>query len=384
MFLLRAGLPLAVALLTSALLLVGCDTSVPAFPGTDAPLVPDDSQIESMEVPTGFDYATAAPVDLRVEALTRDAQPMASVRFDVYAGDLLLGSGLTDQTGRYAARYAVPAGTGALSVRTDYLGLPAALDAVIAGNEATVRFGGEAPSGARTPLPLPSSLLRGAGAQTLVYLSPFDELGVPTELVDPADIVDQRVLDAVNAALPERQSVPENNPQFLGDDVAHALDLLQDADVWVTFVHEGAGFKNALGFYTYDLDAPPASPDAIDELRVVFPNTSYGGSGGGLFPGDKVRLGRFEAGTGIGFFIVPNGWRGDRVEPRTEQELLFSNPDFNPEADPALRQHTVLLEVPNRDEILLAFEDIERDRPNCDQDFNDVVFYVTADPADAF
>ncbi|MEM8601987.1 MAG: LruC domain-containing protein, partial [Bacteroidota bacterium] len=47
-------------------------------------------------------------------------------------------------------------------------------------------------------------------------------------------------------------------------------------------------------------------------------------------------------------------------------------------------QHTVLLEVPNRDEILLAFEDIERDRPNCDQDFNDVVFYVTADPADAF
>ncbi|MEO1480382.1 MAG: LruC domain-containing protein, partial [Bacteroidota bacterium] len=82
---------------------------------------------------------------------------------------------------------------------------------------------------------------------------------------------------------------------------------------------------------------------------------------------------------------VPNGWRNAStgVVERGGQEILYSNPNFNPEASAALRQHTVLLEVPGRDEILLAFEDIERNLPACDQDFNDAVFYVTANPPES-
>jgi hypothetical protein len=32
------------------------------------------------------------------------------------------------------------------------------------------------------------------------------------------------------------------------------IELIADAEVWITFVHEGAGYKNALGYYTHKND----------------------------------------------------------------------------------------------------------------------------------
>ena len=153
--------------------------------------------------------------------------------------------------------------------------------------------------------------------------------------------------------------------------------------MWVTFVHEGAGWRNALGFYTYDAATPPASVDEIAEPTLIFPNVSFANSGGGLYAGDKVRLGQFPAGTAIGWFLVSNGWTGSDVSggPYT----VYSNPAFNPEADPARRQHNVLLRDGSRDLLLLAFEDVSRDNVpiNSDEDFNDAVFYVTSNPPTA-
>jgi hypothetical protein len=34
------------------------------------------------------------------------------------------------------------------------------------------------------------------------------------------------------------------------------IELIADAEVWITFVHEGAGYKNALGYYTHKVMIP--------------------------------------------------------------------------------------------------------------------------------
>jgi LruC domain-containing protein len=191
------------------------------------------------------------------------------------------------------------------------------------------------------------------------------------------------VLAVVNASLPEGQPLPASHPEYLAAGNELDLVLRDSAEVWITFVHEGAGWKNALGFYTYDADAPPASPAAIDARTIVFPNVSFAGEGGGLVAGDRVRLGAFPAGTALGWFLVGNGWTGSGVG--AGYHTVYSNPAFNPEPDPALRQHNVLLADAARELVLLGFEDVRRDNIpiGCDQDFNDAVFYVTATPFEA-
>lgn len=84
---------------------------------------------------------------------------------------------------------------------------------------------------------------------------------------------------------------------------------MEICDVWVTFVTEGAGYLNVLGYYTHPTNKPPDTPAAIDTITIIFPNVSLQGSGGGLRPGNKVNLGRFNAGTTITFALIADGWK---------------------------------------------------------------------------
>ncbi|MEM6783531.1 MAG: LruC domain-containing protein [Bacteroidota bacterium] len=369
-----------------ALVLAACDAAAPGESAID-PTAPAGDGIDAMQVAPDFDYATTSDATVQVEARTSDDRPMESVRFDVYADERLLTSGFTTASGVYEADLIVPAGTTDLTIRTDYIGLPNEQTVTLDGGQAAATFGGDVARERGQALPLPSGT-KSFGAKagpTLSYQAQFDGWGLPADLIWGGDVVHADVSAAVNAALPEGQNVPQTRPDYINDSVTLDIKLDELADVWITFVHEGAGYKNALGYYTYDLASPPASPAGIAQHTIILPNVSFAGSGGNLLAGDKVLLGRFPANTGIGFFLVPNGWRNGSlgVVERSGQEILYSNPNFNPEASAALRQHTVLLEVPNRDEIILAFEDIERDNPGCDQDFNDAVFYVTANPPES-
>ena len=58
---------------------------------------------------------------------------------------------------------------------------------------------------------------------------------------------------------------------------------------------------------------------------------------------------------------------------------MFSDPEYNPEADPERRDHAVLLRDDARELVLLGMEDLRRDHGS-DDDFNDAVFYVTVTP----
>lgn len=217
-------------------------------------------------------------------------------------------------------------------------------------------------------------------AQEYEYLGSFNGIGVPDYLSE-SDQVSNELLSLIEISLPEREAVPDHHPEYIAEEVETDLLLSDSADVYVTFVWEGAGWRNVLGFYTYNIFNPPTSKPDIEDITIIFPNVSEIGSGGGLVIGNKVKIGTYPPNTGIGWVLISNGWDGQQVG--DGYYTLFSEYSFNPEADPSLQHHNVLLYEPIDSIVVMGFEDIRRDESNCDQDFNDAVFYVSATPNSA-
>jgi Domain of unknown function (DUF4114)/Secretion system C-terminal sorting domain len=199
----------------------------------------------------------------------------------------------------------------------------------------------------------------------------FKKSGKPNYLTSPDDVIANTFLQRIQSSLPEYYPVPTYNPQYLAGHLTHDINLKDTADIWITFVDEGAGYTNTLTYYTYDLVNPPTVKPT--NLNVIFPNLSL--ENNVLVRGNKVFLGRFPKGKGIGFALVANGFQNEKVT--TGYNIFYSNPKFNPEPDTNKRRHSVLL-MDSTQKIVLGFEDIRRDNASCDQDFNDAVFYVTA------
>ncbi len=133
------------------------------------------------------------------------------------------------------------------------------------------------------------------------FLGAYTSNGTPLYL-DENDTVGEETLTLINNSLPEQYPVPDYNPHYISSGFDTDIILVENADVWVTFVAEDAGYRNVLGFYTYDVnDSNPPSPSDSD-ITIVFPNISAKGSGGDLEAGNKVKIGRFSAGTGIDGF----------------------------------------------------------------------------------
>ena len=212
------------------------------------------------------------------------------------------------------------------------------------------------------------------------FLGDFTDNGTPLYLENPRDVVSTATQRMISNALPEFFAVPDYNPQYITSGYDTDIKIEQDADVWVTFVSEGAGYRNVLGFYTYDLDNPPTVAPTKDDVTIIFPNVSAEGSGGGLKIGDKVKIGNFKAGQGIGWVLLANAWKAHESKVGDGLWNLYSNSSLNPENEASLRAHNVLLNDPENKRIILGFEDVRRDNSRCDHDFNDAIFYVTANP----
>ncbi len=228
-------------------------------------------------------------------------------------------------------------------------------------------------NGGQTPESFPIPLI----CDRYNYLGNYTIDGTPLYL-DEQDVVTQETIDMINNALPEGYPVPDFNPHYISSGYDTDLIVKEQTDIWVTFVGEGAGYKNTLGFYTYDRNDLLTSIPAPEDIIIVFPNVSAMGSGGGLQIGDKINIGSFPPNTGIGWVLLANAWSNGCVG--TGNWQLYSESGYNPESDPELRYHNVLLSDPNNERIILGFEDIRRDYASCDQDFNDAVFYITANP----
>lgn len=215
------------------------------------------------------------------------------------------------------------------------------------------------------------------------YLGSYDIYGRPTNLLTPDFFSDPLLfgdlLYYINAALPEGLDLRKTNPQFLASDNASNIVLTKDAEVFVTFLSEGAGFRNSIGFYSYPTNSPPKSLADIKQINFIFPNASFLGSNGSMLPGDKISLGKFSAGTTVAFVLYSNGWNGSQVD--VTSPAYFTDAFLNPEKDPSLQKHSVLLKYQNT--YLIGFKDLDRSLSICDHDFNDVIIYASANPIDA-
>jgi LruC domain-containing protein len=168
-----------------------------------------------------------------------------------------------------------------------------------------------------------------------------------------------------------------------------ALTMTENGEVWITFVGEVAGHKNALGYYIYDeSEHATLTVNDIKQRAIAFPNTSLPHSGGNLPNGFTYKIpGVIAKGKKIGFFIIANGNSGNSVSDNGKK-IYYSDSRFNHEANENLKQHVIMLANRATDGkpqgILLSFEDLPRDQNmgTLNKDFNDVIFYITANPAE--
>ncbi|MBN2279039.1 MAG: DUF4114 domain-containing protein [Candidatus Marinimicrobia bacterium] len=238
-------------------------------------------------------------------------------------------------------------------------------------------------------------------SQTFNYPFPYNSNGTPDNL-DFIGIPTE--LDTfMHNYFEDGVSIPGNHPQLISNENEVNIFLTKDAEIWVTFIDESAGYSNALGFYTYPKGNVPASPNEITH-NIIFPNVEDGtwqeSGSPSLSAGSRIYLGQFPAGTVIGWFLVVDGWNdaSDIVEPKTfgpenngnfvSDWIFYSNTNFNPNNT---QQNVFVLypgSDPNVNTRILGFEDVlrgssEDGHPYDDQDFDDVLFYITSNAVDA-
>ncbi len=197
-------------------------------------------------------------------------------------------------------------------------------------------------------------------------------IGKPDNLIYARNEYSRDFFARINNALPES----ELNEAFITDDAGSTIHLTEEAEVFITFIHEGAGYRNSFGYFVYDPNNPPTSHEEVNEI-IVFPNLSYPH----MTKGHRLSIGTFPANTHIGFFIAANGyWYDTGVKP-FKVPYYYSLQGLNPESTQELRQHTVLLYDEEVSEVIIGFEDLPRTWG--DNDFNDAVFTVKSTPETA-
>jgi Domain of unknown function (DUF4114) len=207
-------------------------------------------------------------------------------------------------------------------------------------------------------------------------LGTYDSSGKPDYLTT-SDAISPSLLSFIDTTLPNGKNLTLSHPELFTSTAIADIVVTQHSDVFVTFVSEGAGLTNSIAFYTYPTNQPPKSADDIKIITYIFPNA---GNQTPLVPGDKVKIGSFEAGTSVGFLIMENGWNLSTRQLDNNVVHFCSDDVLNPEVDPNLKRHAVLIDYAPEDKMLISFDDLNRTDPNCDNDFNDVVIYCTVNP----
>ncbi|MBL0051964.1 MAG: LruC domain-containing protein [Bacteroidetes bacterium] len=339
--------------------------------------------------PASFNYRTTGDVDFQIQLNAPDGGPIVGVPVTInqLVNDTLqeLYTLMSDQNGLAAGMFNVPGEIDELVISANYIGIPNDIVVPINGNIVTLNLTGARHSQTsnyesftgRSFIYTNTSAQKTSTILKYKYLSTYNSQGVPNVMATK-EVVTAQMLNFINTSVPERKPVPINHPAYLQPNLNTDLDITQQAEVWITFVHEGAGYKNSLCYYKYQTNNPPTSISQIDTAYVIFANASYYNSGGGLHSGDRVSLGIFPSGTSIGFICVSNGWNGSAVGDGSFR--LFSDKNLNTQVNPTLKQQNVLLYDNINKLYYLTFEDISRDNSSCDNDFNDIVFYVKSNP----
>lgn len=188
------------------------------------------------------------------------------------------------------------------------------------------------------------------------------------------DTISPSLLSFINSTLVDTKDLTVSNPELFTSTAIADVAITQPSDVFITFVTQNGANTNSVAFYTYPTDKPPATAKDISLITYVLPSA---GSNTPLVAGDKIKIGKFEPGTSIGFVLMQNAWNSTTQELNNDAAHFCSNDVLNPEVDPKLKKHAVLIKYTPENKILIGFEDTDRTDPQCDNDFNDVVVYAT-------
>lgn len=367
---------LKIALLISMIILTACVKN--NLDGTDNNLV-TDGPMEGMNVSDDFSYKTIKQVTVNLSV----PDFLKKAVFHLYSktgtsDSLSIGKAIFNNNGVFSREITVSAATDSILIYSQYIGLTKDIRLAITGDELSFDYntlysaaiGGKAIAGN-------DSYRDPQGFFT--YLSHYNANGVPNSITT-RDNISTSLLEDINNSLPEYIGVPTVHPEYLADKETEII-LTQQANVYLTFVAEGADFKNSIGFYTYTLGQEPTSASSINVHYIAVPNASMHGSGGKMVPGDKIPLGNYPANTVISWFLVANGWDGSAVKENAQR--YYANPAFNPETNASKKDHMVLLHDASRGINIFGFEDLNRENGGSDDDFNDAVFYVSSNPVNA-
>jgi LruC domain-containing protein len=342
-----------------------------------------ETGISQLNIPSNFNYETTSEIEVDVDVKGLTGQPLSGVKVSFHTdhpdfGGRYLASAFTNTNGMVNTKIKVPSYLQDIFVQVHSIGFANQKMQTIS-NYMNFEFGG-IPNQQRPAFTTKSAASAIPISGNYYYMGTYNDSGLPDYLEPVPDNLSQDFLDNVNASLPESDPVPDANPQYLTTGNELDVVIIDKSDVWVTFVTEGAGYRNALGYYSFDTNNPPNSVSDIDSIYVVLPNASLSGAGGQLNAGDKVKIGTFEAGKTISWVLFQNAWNGSTDQVNVNSTKFYSRIDFNTvETDPTKMQHTVqLLDIGNQ-LLLNGFEDQTRSS-HSDNDFNDLVFFVSANP----
>ena len=257
--------------------------------------------IEDLNVSEDFNFETTEEVEVQVHLFDRGNIPVPGIFFSIYDADpdsngKLMAKGVTNVNGSYSTTINLSSLLDEIVV----IGYMNTYQVEISNGKAILELGGSGSSERMT------DVVEAPKDSFFNYIIDYNADGIPVDM--GADYIGAEFLQMIDDAFPERRPVPEYHPEYLAEGSELNTVLDEDAEVWITYVNEGAGYKNSFGYYTYNVN--DGAPADINELQhnIIFPNVSTSNSGNLLNPGDKVYLGQFEAGTVIGWFLVANGW----------------------------------------------------------------------------
>ena len=340
--------------------------------------------ITSLSVPDSFSYKTTDLVTVSADL----GSQFPNISVGVYASeneesttsyDIQVGQVTTDSNGSFSAALSVPLNCSYLVLKPEYIGLPQELRTTIQGTSARFILDTAPVSRAIDTIYPQTREITPYKKGDYTFIDTFSSYGKPTHI--SKTVLEASFLADINASLPEYKKVPESNPQYLEDGKEATLKIVKTADVWVTFVHEGAGFSNALGYYTYQTANAPVTSVPKENIRIIIPNASLGGANY-LSSGDTFYIGRFEPGTSIGWVLFANGWNASSGTVKVNQGVYYSDSQLNPEAAADKKQHTVVLYDADREVMVTGIEDLNRTTGG-DNDFNDLIFYALVNPVEA-
>jgi hypothetical protein len=191
----------------------------------------------------------------------------------------------------------------------------------------------------------------------------IDELPAEITKLEPI----KNISDTLSVILPEDGNAILSSPVLFSDTIQKKIVLSKESKVFVTFIDEGAYYKNTLCWYSYNQAQPPVKIGDI-KGNVIFPNISKTGEGGLLEPGYTVQLGTetFPAGTVIGFFLVADGWKDGAIN--------YSNPTYYTDSNlnSGGEQRHILFKEAYSHYLVIGFEDYNI----APYDYNDIFFAV--------